>query len=412
MQPDSLTDYDRLEEVLPKSGWLGLYCEFMKDLEACIRFKFFCACTVLGAVLNNTVWIHRGSEELLPKLFPNIWIILLSPPGRGHKTSTINAALNCLEEACPEVRILSDKLTPESLVQALSEPTTAKDKIRIGVKDAVGLIKAPELSVFFNKAQYNQGLVSLITDLYDFRKEWTSETIMRGKNTLRNICISILGGSTPDWLQKMLPDDAFTGGFMSRFVLVEMPANYFKRKAYPKNTSKVRWEDVVQELRKKQELKGEMGWTHDCAGYYQEYYENLKPTGDVQKDAYQEREAEQTLRLSMLLALSEDRMYIETADFKLAQKIMNELMIETDPRIARLTTNPRMSATQDIEDLLRQYSELTEQDIFLRIYRRLSLGEPQFYEAIRVLKTTGKIENIGKPGKAIWRLTKGGGDGD
>ena len=400
----NLTEYDPLQEILPKSGWLGLYLDFMKDLEACARFKFFSACCVLGATFNNKVWIYRGSEELLPKLFPNIWVILLSPPGRGHKTSTINASLNCLKEACPEVRILADKLTPESLVQTLSEPVSTKEKIRIGPRDATGLIKAPELSVFFNKAQYNQGLVSLITDLYDFREEWSVETIMRGKNTLRNICISILGGSTPDWLQKMLPEDAFTGGFMSRFVMVEMPANYFKRRAYPKNTSKVKWPTLVETLRRKQELKGEMGWTHDCAEYYKDYYENLKPTGDIQKDAYQEREAEQTLRLSMLLALSEDRMYIELADFKTAQKIMIELMTETDPRIARLTTNPRMAVTQDIEDILRQFGEMSEKDIFLRVYRRLHLGEPQFYEALRVLRSTGKIEKVGRPGFPSYKI--------
>ena len=225
-----LTTYDPLQDILPASGWLGKYVSFMKELEACPRFKFFSAACVLGATINNKVYIHRGSEELLPKLFPNVWVILLAPPGRGHKTSTINAALNCLYQACPEVRILADKLTPESLVKALSEPSTATDKIRIGPRDATGIIKAPELSVFFGKQQYNQGLVSLITDLYDFREEWAVETIMRGRNTLKNICISILGGSTPDWLQKMLPEDAFTGGFMSRFVLVEMPPTYFKRK--------------------------------------------------------------------------------------------------------------------------------------------------------------------------------------
>jgi hypothetical protein len=399
-----LTEYDILQEVIPSTGWLGKYVSFMTDLEACIRFKFFSACCVLGSTINNKVWIYRGSEDLLPKLFPNIWVILLAPPGRGHKTSTINTALNCLYKACPEVRILADKLTPESLVKALSEPESSLEKIRIGVRDATGIIKAPELSVFFGKAQYNQGLISLITDLYDFREEWSVETIMRGRNTLKNICISILGGSTPDWLQKMLPDDAFTGGFMSRFVLVEMPVNYFKRRAFPKKTVKQGWDELVQELREKQGLSGEMSWTQDSADYYEKYYENLKPTGDVQKDAYQEREAEQILRLTMLLALSENRMYISLEDFKLSQKIFNTLMIETDPRIERLTTNPRMSLVQDIQDLLRVYGNMKEDELMRKVYRGLSLGENQFYEALRVLKIAKVIENIGQPGHPMWKM--------
>lgn len=401
---DNLIDYDPLQDILPTTGWLGKYVSFMSDLEACIRFKFFSACCVLGATINNKVWIHRGSEDLLPKLFPNVWVILLAPPGRGHKTSTINAALNCLYQACPEVRILADKLTPESLVKSLSEPETAKEKIRIGPRDATGIIKAPELSVFFGKVQYNAGLVSLVTDLYDFREEWAVETIMRGRNTLKNICISILGGSTPDWLQKMLPEDAFTGGFMSRFVLVEMPVNYFKRRAFPKKTVTQGWDEVVRDLREMQGLHGEMGWTHPCAEYYQKYYENLRPTGDIQKDAYQEREAEQTLRISMLLALSEMRMYINDTDFKLAQKIMDTLMTETNPRIERLTTNPRMSLVQDIQDILKQFGDMPEDVLLKRTYRGLALGENQFYEALRVLKMAKVIENIGKPGFPVWKM--------
>lgn len=407
-----LTTYDPLQDILPASGWLGKYVSFMKELEACPRFKFFSAACVLGATINNKVYIHRGSEELLPKLFPNVWVILLAPPGRGHKTSTINAALNCLYQACPEVRILADKLTPESLVKALSEPSTATDKIRIGPRDATGIIKAPELSVFFGKQQYNQGLVSLITDLYDFREEWAVETIMRGRNTLKNICISILGGSTPDWLQKMLPEDAFTGGFMSRFVLVEMPPTYFKRKAFPEKVkTSIKWEDLVSDLRQMQGLHGEMAWTRECAAYYQEYYENLRPSGDIQKDAYQEREAEQILRLSMLLALSESRMHITENDFILSQKIINTLMVETDPRIERLTTNPRMALVQDIQDILRQHGKMREDALLKRVYRGLTYGEAQFHEAIRVLKMANVIENIGRPGSPEYDFKKGGTDG-
>ena len=140
---------DPISIHLPKDGWLGEYLEFTSGMEACPRFNFFSACCVLGAAVNNAAWIQRGDVDLLPKLFPNVWTILLAPPGRGHKTSVINMAVNCLTAACSEVRILADKLTPEYLVKALSSPKTAKEVIRIGPRDATGLIKAPELSVFF-----------------------------------------------------------------------------------------------------------------------------------------------------------------------------------------------------------------------------------------------------------------------
>jgi hypothetical protein len=395
---------DRIEAILPHSGWLGDYLRFTEGLEACPRFRFFTACCTLGAAINNRVYIYRGDEELLPKLFPNLWIILLAPPGRGHKTSTINMAVNCLQAARPDVRMIADKITPESLVQALSAPVTDKEILRIGPRDATGLIKAPELSVFFGKQQYNTGLVSLITDLYDYREEWSSETIMRGKNVLKHICISIMGGSTPDWLQKMLPEDAFTGGFMSRFVICEMPPNYLKRIAYPIKLEGRAWDKVVEHLSYLSDQEGEMGWTPDCAQYYKEYYEGMIPTGEVQKDAYREREPEQILRLSMLLALSEKRMHIEKADFLKSQEIFTTLMSETDPRIERLTTNPRMSLTQDIQCLLKQFGSLSEEELMQKTYRSLTLGEGQFFEALRVLKMAKVIEMGLVKGRKVVKL--------
>lgn len=398
-------ELDPISETLPKEGWLARYVEFGHNLEACERFRFFTACCILGAVLNNKVWIQRGDPGLLPKLFPNLWVLLLAPPGRGKKTSTINMSVNCLYQACPEVRILADKLTPEALVRALSEPA-GKEKIRIGPRDATGLIKAPELSVFFGKQQYNTGLVSLITDLYDFREEWTSETIMRGKNVLRRNCISVLGGSTPDWLQTMLPQDAFTGGFMSRFVIVEMPPKMARRVALPKRAENAPiWPEIVSDLRRFSSVKGEMEFTPYGRKAYVEYYESLVPTGDAQKDAYQEREPEQVLKLAMLLAISRGQMEVDDSEINQSLTLLRALQKEVHPRIEYLTTHPRMRLVQEIQDLLKFHDKLSKSELMKRLYRGLAYGETQFIEAIRILQFSGVIETCGgTPLDPIYRL--------
>lgn len=383
--------HDIISEHIPPSGWLFKYVKFTSGLEACTRFQFFTACCVLGASFNNRIWIHRGDKELLPKLFPNPWIILLAPPGRGHKTSTISMGVNILQKASPDTRILADKLTPESLVKALSEPND-KEMIRIGPRDATGLIKAPELSVFFGRQTYNVGLVSLITDLYDYREEWVSETIMRGKSVLRKNCISILGGSTPDWLQTKLPDDAFEGGFMSRYIIVEMPPKYFKRIAEPVKPDDSSLQELITELAEMRVLAGEMEWTSNGRAFYRHYYENLIPTGLVQQDAYQEREVEQVIKIAMLLALCDQEMTVHEKHMQYAHKLITLLMEETAPRIERLTTHPRMKTAQDIQDLLRMHNKMSQKQLLGKLYRGLAHGEQQFNEALRILRVTGIVD--------------------
>jgi len=402
-------EYDAVSEYLPQEGWLGDYLHFSDDLEACPRFRFFSACCVLGAVVNNKVWIHKGDPTLLPRTFPNPWVMLLAPPGRGHKTSTINMACNCLTQACSEVRILADKLTPESLVQTLSMPQHPKEIIRIGPRDATGLIKAPELSVFFGKQQYNTGLVSLVTDLYDYRETWSADTIGRGKNVLKNNCITVFGGSTPTWLQQMLPQDAFTGGFMRRFIIVEMPVGYYKRRAFPKKLSDTGWKELVKGMARFREVKGMITWHNQATQIYEKYYEEYAPTGDLQLDSYREGEIEQILKLSILLTLNAKRMEIHAEDLTCAKKILEVLREETDPRIERLTTHPRMHLTQEIQDLLKMYGELSEKELLKKVYRFLSLGERQFYETLSILRRAGVIEPIGKPGNYSFKLIEKGG---
>jgi hypothetical protein len=397
------TQTDPIYDLLPERGWLREYVDLTSGLEACTRFQFFTGCSILGAAINNKVYIHRGDSDLLPPLFPNPWVLLLAPPGRGHKTSTINLGVNILQEACPECRLVADKITPESLVKALAAPV-GKERIRIGPSDATGLIKAPELSVFFGKQTYNVGLVQLITDLYDWRPEWKSSTIARGEIVLRNNCISVLGGSTPDWLQSMLPQDAFEGGFLPRYIIVEMPPTYFRRRYAPKKPKGLSKDSVVKNLRALSTLEGEMKWSEKGLNYYKEYYENLKPTGDVQHDAYMERSVEQVIRIAMQLGICSGRLELKSEDMETAKKLYDFLLIETDPRIERLATNPHMSLTQTLLDLLRQHEEMPKELILEKVFRQLTRGESQFNEAIRILLMTGKITRIGSPTDPVYRI--------
>jgi hypothetical protein len=395
---------DTINDYLPTSGWLGKYLKFTEGLEICPRFRFFSACVVLGAAINNKVWIQRGDEGLLPKLFPNLWAVLLAPPGRGHKTTAINMAVNALSEACEDVRVLADKLTPEYLVKALSAPVTKKDIIRIGPRDATGLIKAPEMSVFFGRQQYNVGLVSLITDLYDYRPKWTGGTIGRGGEVLLNVCISILAGSTPQWLQRMLPEDAFTGGFMSRFVIVEMPPGYFKKVPHPRKPKDVEWKHIVNELHELSGIRGIAEWGPGAVEAYDKCYEELLPVGDPQQDAYRERVAEQILKIAMLLAISEGSTSVTGKYIMQARDTLKALETETNPRIERLTTHPRMQLVQDIVDQLKIHGELDEGELLKKVYRSLSQGERQFFEALSVLQRTRAIYYKGKPGSYRYGL--------
>ncbi len=217
---------------------------------------------------------------------------------------------------------------------------------------------------------------------------------------LKNNCISILGGSTPTWLQHMLPQDAFTGGFMSRFILVEMPISYFKRITHPKKPPGSSWKALVEHLRSFEEIKGKFKWTSSGLKEYDICYTESQPTGNPQEDAYRERESEQILRISMLLSIDRGSLELGGVDVLRAKEIIYCLREETSPRIEHLSTHPRMQLVQEIQDLLKMHGKLSEPALIDMTYRSWSQGERQFYEAISVLKNSNRlrVEAEGKKG--------------
>lgn len=399
---------DSVEDYLPETGWLADFMRFTNELEACPRFRFFSACCVLGAAVNNRVWLQRGDPGLIPKMMPNLWVVLVAPPYRGHKTSCINMATNLLLQAHPHVRVLANKLTPEAIVHALATPMDVESAVVLGPTDATGLIQAPEMGLLFGRQQYNVGMIQLITDLSDFREVWRSETIHRGKEVLHNVCISVIAGSTPKWLRSALPPDAFTGGFMRRFTLVELPALYYKRKALPKAPTDLHWEKLVRDFTAFSEVSGQMEMTEEAEAAYVEYYENFVATGDEQLDSYREALIEHILRLAMILTINEGSLRLEKRCFEQAKCLIEAIMPETIMRIESLSTHPRMSVVQSIKEVLLTCDSMHEYDLLERVYKQLSQGERQFYEALSILRRTGDLEISGKFGNFVYSLTEKG----
>jgi hypothetical protein len=193
---------------------------------------------------------------------------------------------------------------------------------------------------------------------------------------------------------------------MRRFVIVEMPSAYNVRDAYPATPDGTSWESLVDNFRAFREVKGQMGWTPDSQEYYKLYYESFTPTGDEQYDAYVEAECEQALKLAMLIELNKFSLTLTAESIKQAKDILKSILPETQSRIRCLTTHPRMHLIQEMTELFTHYGDIEESALMNMVYRNLSQGEKQFYEALSVMKKSGIIEPV-KVGKGYAYKLKG-----
>jgi hypothetical protein len=242
-----------LNGILPREGLLREYVKFTSHSEAPLAYHVFSFLCAVGTVLNRRIWFDMGYY----RLYPTLGIIILGPSGL-KKTSATNISVDILQ-SLGLVKIYSEKLTPEALIDAMKGD------------NAVGLVYAPEMAVFLNKQQYNEGLVQLITRFMDCPDVWESGTIGRGKSVIRNIGISSLMCSTLDWFVGSTPADSFGGGFIARNLLVVQ--EYSARcEPIPNPGDLGIRKHIIDRLAAIHELEGQITFSHGAFDLYDNWY--------------------------------------------------------------------------------------------------------------------------------------------
>lgn len=285
------SDLEReLDELLPSDGFLRRYVEYTAHSEAPLAYHVYSALCAVGSVLNRRVHLDMGYY----RLFPTLGVIILGPSG-VKKTSAANIAVDLLQ-SLGVVKIYSEKLTPEALIEAMKGD------------NATGLVYAPEMTVFLNKQKYNEGLVQLITRFMDCPDVWESGTIGRGKSEIRNIALSSLMCNTLDWFIKSTPEDLFGGGFIARNILVVQESSP-RCEPIPRPGDPDLRERLVYELAYIHKIEGEMFLTKPAHTEYIRWYSNdhveeaRNPEHEL-LSTYYNRKPDHIKRVAMVLHVS------------------------------------------------------------------------------------------------------------
>jgi len=413
--------YDPIKDLLPKEGWLKTYYDYIGDTELCERFTLFSALVTVGALIDNKVSWTRVKGLFRP-LYPNPWAIMIGPAGRGHKTSAVDFAEDLLYEINPNCKpkILSEKITPEAVVRFLTveKPSNKKVTITLRRPDSTGLILAPELAVFLGKQHYNTGMVTLLTRLYDCPKRWSADIITRGLAPLKNVCLSILGASTPKWLGTMMPEEVYTGGFMSRFNLVLLPEHFDKRIWEPKKPEPALRSKIKKGMEAFSNLEGEMKLTSEANKWMTKWYEESPREREHEEilEAFYSRKPEHILRLAMLLEVTGIGKLTDIGLHSLETSLQIIELLEDQTRtfLGQHTGDLRTEDVQKVLEILRKpqfKGRLSRQALISKCFRYLPGKTSQFDEVIRVLKEGGHIRESPKGDKKldIWYQVTGTG---
>jgi hypothetical protein len=190
-------------ELTVNNDFLNLYVESIAEVSDVPRiFSLFSGITLLSGILNKLYFLFPKRTHL------NLYILLLAPSTYYRKTTAVEVARDYLHRVNPGL-LLPSSFTPEALYEILSEQNRGLICWRelIQVKDDFG-------------KDYNKGLSSFLTDIYDYTPVWKRKTKGGGLVEIEEPVVTILSAGVKEWLLKNLDERDFQGGFWTRTLFV------------------------------------------------------------------------------------------------------------------------------------------------------------------------------------------------
>ena len=362
------------------NDWLKSYLKFAENTEPPTSYHTWVGISVLASALQRKVHMLWGHN----KIYANQYIILVGPSGTARKGDAISLGRPMMEHV--NLKIASQRITPEALISVMSESITSfTDSNKDVVFQAPITVVASELSVFVG--QKNLKLLADLTDLYDAHNAWEYQTkhgyqTPKGKtkttDVISGVCVNILGGTAPDWIPTILPQEAIGGGWTSRVIFIVEPG----KGQVVANPNIIPPDDI---LRKKLEkdleqihlLVGEYQFTTDALDAYVYWYEDQEaklktgtfPIQDGRFGGYIARRATHIKKLSMCLSASRTNdIEINLEDFDRAKKLLERAEKKMIKAFKGMGKSDIAEVTDKVLEIIMAKKEVKRSEILRFLY--------------------------------------------
>lgn len=344
--------------------------------ESPLLFRQWSAIAAIAGLAQRRIWCDIGKGQL----FPNQFILLVSPPGVGK--SVVLKLVDSLWGLNPAIYIGDETTTIPGLLDFMTDCTSPVLMGGVPV-NTHPLTVAPREYGTYMKA-YDLAVLNVLNDFWDCPGKFSEMTRGGGKNTLEYPVLNLVSGTQPSFLNNVLPEEAWSLGFCSRLILVydwkaETLRTRDRLKLPPFPLEKYR--PAVDALCKWQ---GQLGFTDEALDFFDTWVvdQHQEPVPKHPRLAsYVARRSVHWLKVAMCVALAKGESNITAETLEKAKVYL--LDMETSmPEIFR-----DMSKESDREIL---------DEIKLAIIR-LTLKEPIFPERklVQILSTKIATHRIG-----------------
>lgn len=389
------------------NDWLSGYLKFTEGSEPPISYHTWVGLSLIAGALQRRVYLEWGFETI----YPNLYIVLVGASGRTRKGVALGIGKDLLGEVAG-VTVVAESTTRQALINTMKDASatyTVPLSGRVAYHCSVTVF-SEELSVFLG--QKDTAFLANLTDWYDSKDKWTYETIGRGKDFIQGVCCNFIGGTAPDWLQSMLPQEAIGGGWSARvfFIVEENKGKTVPKHVLSAEDMRLR-EALANDLARINNLAGSFRFTKEgekaYISWYEKYDADLKrgiyPVSDPRFASYCERRATHLRKVAMIMSASRsDTLAITDGDVMRALEVITKAEMKMHKTFGGLGKSKIAAETYAILEYIQKMKVVPKSDLLAKFHSDLTI---QDFKMVEDLMNEMKVVEITilKGGDKVYR---------
>jgi hypothetical protein len=378
------------------------YLNYTKDSESPESYHIWVFLSMVAAIIGKRAWIKFNYFNV----FPNMYVILVSLPGVGKKSTAMRIGRQMVEEAETTARVTYDSITREALIGELENAFTVFEtpqEKKYGSSPLTAI--ASELVILLSGGG---PMVEFLTDVYDSDKQWRYKTKNMGENIIQNPCLNIISGVTTDNFCSRIIKDAVASGFISRSVIIyDNEVKIESPFQMPTQAQLDSRQKVVERFAEIGNLYGEVTFTPAAKNLFETWYKT--EFSEIHRRAtnmeFQSRKHIHVVKCAMLLAVSDLRLVIEESDLLAAIELLKR--VEANMKFVYMSAGANQHAELYLRILAAIKSvEFIEYHELLQFFMK-DVDEEDFMKIITTMESAKyiqQISSINDKGKPIRKI--------